>query len=191
MTEEFSYSHMASASAPAVAAVEAEQPPDAVQWSDLNGPALQLMLKHVPQRHRLGHGSCCALVCSSWAEAAAAATDSLVLEQCADTDSLQLWLHRHGSDLTQLHVSAASGMLTQLPCPKLTHLLLQGDSLLAAPALPSVLAGLPSLQHLSLHCTTDSMSCDQVPEPFAPGLLQQLPRDITVTVTVSGQASQA
>ena len=79
-----------------------------------------------------------------------------MLEQCADIDSLQLWLERHGHNLTQLDVSAASVMLTQLPCPKLAHLLLQGDSWVTAATLPSILAGLPSLQHLSLRQVTNS-----------------------------------
>ena len=98
-----------------------------------------------------------------------------MLEQCADADSLQLWLQRHGANLKQLRVSAASGMLTQLPCPKLTHLLLQGDSLLAARALPLVLAGLPSLQHLSFSQSKDMLSGARV----VPGLLQHLPLGIT------------
>ena len=176
---------MAESSTPGPAAVEAEQVP--APWSDLGRPLLQLILSKVPQRHRLGHGSCCALVCSSWAEAAAAATDSIVLEQCADTDSLQVWLHRHGGNVTKLHVSAAYGMLTQLPCPKLRHLLLQGDSLIAAPALPATLAALPSLQHLNLGLSLDegasltttlTASSTQI-RPFPPGLLQQLPQEIT------------
>ena len=113
------------------------------QWADLDKWLLQLILSKVPRRHRLGRGSCCALVCSSWAEAAAAATDSIGLKECASTDSLQLWLHRHGRNVAKLRVSVAYGMLTQLPCPKLTQLQLQGDSLLVAPGLPAALAALP------------------------------------------------
>ena len=165
---------MAEPSTPA--AVEAEQLP--VPWADLDKWILQIILSKVPQRHRLGHGSCCALVCSSWAEAAAAATDNIQLEQCASTDSLQLWLHRHGRYVTNMHVSAASGMLTQLPCPKLTHLRLQGDSLLAAPGLPAALAALPSLQHLRLGFSTDQAGTASLTmpssRPLPPGLLHQL-----------------
>ena len=159
-------------------AVEAEQLP--VPWADLDKWLLQLIFSKVPQRHRLGHGSCCALVCSSWAEAAAAATDSIGLEQCADTDSLQVWLHEHGQNVTKLHVSAASGVLTHLPCPKLTQLLLQGDSLLAAPGLPATLAALPSLQHLTLRISQDKTTATTLTtpstqiRPLPPGLLQQL-----------------
>ena len=101
--------------APTAAIAEEATTPITGTWSDLTAPLLQRILKGVPQRHRVGHGSCCALVCSSWAEAAVVVTDSIVLEQCADTDSLQLWLQKHGHNLTQLHVTAASGMLTQLP----------------------------------------------------------------------------
>ena len=177
------------------AADEAEQPSEPVQWSDLAGPALQLIFKHLPQRHRLGHGSCCALVCSSWAAAAAAATGSIVLEQCADTDSLQLWLHRHGHNLTQLHVSAASGMLTQLPCPKLTDLLLQGDSLLAAPDLAAVLAGLPSLQHLSLKESTIVKEFSWETQlrllEHLPPVLLQLPQGVTYLELCGGLSHAA
>ena len=144
----------------------------AVPWSDVPGSAVKRIMRHVPQRHRLGHGSSCALVCSSWAQAAAAATDSIVLEGCADTESLQLWLRKHGHSLSKLHVRADSGMLTQLPCPKLADLLLQGDSLLSAPNLTAVVSALPSLQHLSFSSSCQSGSY-HVPTVSLPhGLLQ-------------------
>ena len=150
-----------------------------VPWSHVPAPALKLIMRDVPLRYRLGHGSSCALVCSSWAQAAAAATDSIVLEDCADTGSLQLWLQRHGHSLAKLHVRAASGMLTQLPCPKLTDLLLHGDSLLSAPNLTAVVSALPSLQHLSLGGTSISMSPLLLEAPLPHDLLQQLPQGIT------------
>ena len=148
-----------------------------VPWSNPPVPVLQLILKHVPQRQRLGHGSCCALVCSSWAEAAVAATDSLVLDKCAGKRSLQLWLQRHGHNLTQLHISTEAGEQTQLPCRNLTDLLLHDGSLLAAQFLPAMLAGLPSLQRLSLRPSHRHL------EPpgsvaFPAGLLSQLPQGV-------------
>lgn len=74
------------------------------------------------------------LVCSSWAEAAAAwlpltiqASAQRDLDFCSDSSSFELLLQKHGSHLTQLHVRTFVGCspLSQLPCPKLQDLLLQ------------------------------------------------------------------
>lgn len=137
-------------------------------WSDLPKPPLHSILRHVPQRQRLGHTSSCALVCISWAEAAAAATDSIVLEECADAISLQLWLQQHGSSITQLHLHGARGQLLELPCPQLADLLLHGRTLLSTPYLVDMLTALPSLQRLTLHT-----GCEAFHLPS--NLLQQLP----------------
>jgi len=66
---------------------------------------------------------------------------------------------------------SAPDPLTQLPCPKLADLLLQGQSLLASPGLSFVLASLPSLRRLTLK--QDSYNRGNVPWPHS--LLQQLP----------------
>lgn len=146
-------------------------------WSALPCEIMQRIMQHVPLRQRLGFGSCCSLVCRSWAEAAAAATDSIVLDHCTAADSLQLWLHNHGSKLTKLHLHAANGELTELPCPRLKDLLLTEESCLSktqlgsaqslsttdlqhlhfldlkTPKVTSMLAGLQSLEQLSLSGT--------------------------------------
>jgi len=103
-----------------------------VPWCCLPKLALQIVFKHVPQGLRVGRPSSCALVCTSWAEAAAVATDSIDLDTCARADrlrlagSLQLWLHNHGDNLTKLHVTATYVELTSLPCPKLRDLCVKG-----------------------------------------------------------------
>lgn len=100
--------------------------------------------------------NCVALVSQSWHQlVAAAATSSIDIERCADADSLQQWLQRHGSNLTKLRLGATAvgqlpppplswaaaaaatdgaaadgagggAQLTALPCPNLTELLLCG-----------------------------------------------------------------
>lgn len=95
-----------------------------VPWCCLPKLALQIVFKHVPQGLKVGRPSSCALVCTSWAKAAAAATASIDLDTCANPDSLQLWLHNHGDNLTKLHVTTTHVELTSLPCPKLQDLLL-------------------------------------------------------------------
>ena len=110
-------------------------------------PALSNLLACVPLQQRLAS---CALVCSSWAEAAIAATNSIVLPEPSnghvvtadtrlprtDVASLQEWAQQHGSRLTKLHVdlwgqdvAAAAGEWLKLPCPNLQDLLLQSCTL--------------------------------------------------------------
>jgi len=71
----------------------------------------------------------CALVCKAWAEAATAATDSIVLKHSKrDLSGLQTWLEKHGNQVTvlQLH-ECERAALTALPCcAKLQDLLLHG-----------------------------------------------------------------
>jgi len=68
----------------------------------------------------------CALVCKAWAEAATAATRSIVLRDRVQTLScLQAWLDKHGNHLGVLQIHACEGAaLTALPCPQLQDLLL-------------------------------------------------------------------
>lgn len=98
-------------------------------WLSLPSKALEIIMQAVPVKQRVGQ---CALVCRSWASAAAAVTDSIMLDRDADiTDgSLQLYLASHGDSITQLHVPrlgrpARWGELTEIPCPNLKDLLLQ------------------------------------------------------------------
>jgi len=146
-----------------------------VDWSLLPKEVLRLIVEHVEQKDRVGHAKCVALVDNTFAEAAAAATDSIILEQqCTDISSLQLWLNNHGAGLTQLHMVSAPDPL-ELPCPKLADLLLQGQSVLASPGLLAMLASLPSLRQLTLK--QDFYNRGDVPWPH--NLLQQLPAALT------------
>ena len=90
-------------------------------------PTLKLVLQHVSPV--VGRPDCCALVSRTWNDAAAAVTSTIDLPAYADTDSLQQWLQHHGSNLSKLHMHAATGRLTALPCPNLNDLLLRGSGL--------------------------------------------------------------
>jgi len=70
----------------------------------------------------------CALVCKAWAEAATAATRSIILRhRVQDLSCLQAWLEEHGSQIEVLQLHECGGAaLTALPCPQLRDLLLQG-----------------------------------------------------------------
>jgi len=83
------------------------------------------LLRYVPAKQR--HGTC-ALVQTSWQQAALAATESVDLEidKQDKLDSLQSWLLQHGQDLTALSLSCSIQgaepllqLLQPLPCPKL------------------------------------------------------------------------
>jgi len=71
----------------------------------------------------------CALVCKAWAEAATAATHSIILEdRMQGLSGLQHWLEKHGNMLEVLQLHACHyAALTALPCcAQLQDLLLQG-----------------------------------------------------------------
>ena len=117
-----------------------------MDWDSLPTPALYSLMSYVPVRDRFAS---CALVCSNWAEAAVAVTDSIVLPQPSerrvrsirdkdpDVASLHLWLATHGSNLQQLHCKGRQTWVIahpahhwrQLPCPNLQGLLLQNCTL--------------------------------------------------------------
>jgi len=65
----------------------------------------------------------CALVCKAWAEAAPAATRSIVLSnKVQDLRGLQAWLENHGSHLEVLQLPEChDAVLTALPCPQLQN----------------------------------------------------------------------
>lgn len=69
----------------------------------------------------------CALVCRAWAEAAAAATRSIVKRCQKDLTNLQQWLKKYGNQLEALELDGCDKAgLTALPCAELNKLLLHG-----------------------------------------------------------------
>jgi hypothetical protein len=70
----------------------------------------------------------CALVCTAWADAATAATCSIVLkDKKRDMASLQLWIAGYGHQLEDLQLHGCCGsVLAALPCAQLHNLLLHG-----------------------------------------------------------------
>jgi len=93
--------------------------------SDLPSSFIIMMLQSMSLDDRFT----CALVCKAWAEAATAATRSIILsDEMEDLSSLQAWLEKHGGQLEvlQLHVCPEFAKLTALPCAQLHDLLLKG-----------------------------------------------------------------
>lgn len=94
------------------------------------------ILQHVPQNQRL---SSCALVCSSWATAAAAATTQLRRDTqlpLAKLSALGKWLEQHAKQMVSLDLSLYSAQVTGVPLQlpyhdlvQLTRLHLIGDFL--------------------------------------------------------------
>jgi len=70
----------------------------------------------------------CALVCKAWAEAATAATRSIILtDRIQDLSCLQRWLEKHGGQVEVLQLHDCNGAtLNALPCPELQDLVLHG-----------------------------------------------------------------
>lgn len=75
------------------------------------------------------------MVSTQFLEAAITATTTLVLKEgeCADTDNLQLWLRNRGQGLEQLQIVAAPGTISNIPCPKLSILLLHDSAVDMSP----------------------------------------------------------
>jgi len=85
--------------------------------------AFQDALIAIMQRLELTDRFKCALVCRPWADAATAATRSVVKTESFDVSSLQQWLKRHGNQIEVLHLNLHSETaLTALPCPELRDL---------------------------------------------------------------------
>lgn len=139
--------------------------PETLPWPDLPTAALVVIFKPLPQAQR----HACALVCKSWAEAAAAASDSIIVGTCRNTASLQLWLERNGRPLQKLHVHAADAHLTALPCPHLKDLLLP-----TAPDTTGLAAATAALQQLSMQATAASPDPELHPAPAQGNILQRL-----------------
>jgi len=94
---------------------------------DLSHAALDIIvmvLGSMPLRDRC----ICALVCKAWAEAAAAATHSIILKQVQDLSGLQHWLEKHGDrlEVLQLHTCCEAALAALPCCAKLQDLLLHG-----------------------------------------------------------------
>jgi len=122
-------------------------------WSELPLSALTLIFEELYLNERAGTEDCVARVCSSWAEAAAAATWSIVLDS-TDTDSLQLWLHSRGDSVLEIDLTQASGVITTLPCPKLQDLVLFNSSVDLRPG-SQLLQDLCSATALTRLCLCD------------------------------------
>lgn len=89
----------------------------------------------IPLTCRPGTSRCCALVSTQFLEAAISATSILLSEgQCADTDNLLLWLNNRGKGMEQLQITGAPGMITSIPCPKLSLLWLSDSTVDLAPS---------------------------------------------------------
>jgi len=74
----------------------------------------------------------CALVCKAWAEAATAATHSIILDHVVqDLSSLKHWLERHGNmiEVLQLHAGYKAALDALPCCAKLQDLLLHHGSI--------------------------------------------------------------
>jgi len=103
-------------------------------------------------RDRAGTITCIALVCTSWAAAAAAATRSIELSRCTDTDSLQQWLRSRGSHVIKVNLQGSDGVITSLPCPRLKWLVLENIRVDLRPGsqLLQDLSAATTLEHLHL-----------------------------------------
>jgi hypothetical protein len=79
------------------------------------------ILQLVEVRHRLNS---CALVNSTWAAAAAAATDSIVVDADpgCDVNDLIDWLDQRGQQVSRLCLNAGWQEVYQLPCSQLRDL---------------------------------------------------------------------
>jgi len=121
-------------------------------WSELPVSVLTFAFEKLDLRDRAGTNNCIAFVCTSWAAAAAAATRSIELSMCTNTDSLQQWLRSRGSHVIKLTLQESKGVLTSLPCLKLKELVLecQWVDLHPGSQLLQDLCAATTLEHLQL-----------------------------------------
>jgi len=94
---------------------------------DLSGAPhdiVKVILAHMDLQQRF----ICALVCSDWAKAAAAATNTIVRPGVKDLTLIQQWLDKHGSQVGTLRLRDCSCTLARLPCAQLQDLLLHSVS---------------------------------------------------------------
>jgi len=125
-------------------------------WSQLDQYVLQLAFENLDLRSRAGTTHCVAHVCVPWAAAAAAATTTIDVQGCCNTDSLQQWLRNRGSGVTKLKLWTTCGVLTALPCPRLECLVLNGSKVDLRPGsqLLQDLCAATALQQLWLDCVS-------------------------------------
>jgi len=119
----------------------------------------------------------CALVCKAWAEAATAATSSIVLRRTVqDLSCLQCWLEKHGGQVEVLQLHACDGaVLTALPCPQLQVLLLRGSRLSISSSVWHSIAAATKLTSVTLRFVqTTSQQADVVSALTALPDLEQL-----------------
>jgi len=122
----------------------------------------------------------CALVCKAWAEAATAATRSIILRHTVqDLSCLQHWLEKHGKrlEVLQLHKCCLTA-LAALPCPQLQDLY---GSLSIGSTVWTNIASATKLTSVSLrYVRTASKQADVLSALTALPDLQQLTWDIYV-----------
>jgi len=121
-------------------------------WSELPVSVLTFAFEKLDLRDRAGSITCVALVCTSWATAAAAAIRSIELSRCTNTDSLQQWLRSRGSHIIKVKLQRSDGFITSLPCPRLKWLVLEDISVDLRPGsqLLQDLCAATALEHLHL-----------------------------------------
>jgi len=119
-------------------ALQVSNPSRIASMAGHNGPLLDLshatpdIITKILGNMSLRERFICALVCKAWAEAATAATHSIVLEHSIqDLSGLQTWLEKHGNQVTTLQLHECNrAAVTALPCrAKLQDLLLHNVSI--------------------------------------------------------------
>jgi hypothetical protein len=97
-----------------------QEAPHTTTLSDLSAELAAEVLRHVPQQQRLTQ---CALVCRTWASAAAVATLHVKCKLTpATAPALQAWLQQHAGQLLTLQLSGRGRISLRLPLHKLKRL---------------------------------------------------------------------
>jgi len=94
----------------------------ATSLSDLPVEVLSVVFEKLDLSDRAGNVDCVARVCSTFAEAAAAATKTIELQGYSKTTRLGQWLCNRGSGVTSIKLTHPKGVVTSLSCPKLAFL---------------------------------------------------------------------
>jgi len=146
--------------------------------SDTSSDILRMIMCSMPHTDRFN----CALVCKAWAEAATAATHSIILERKDNRtlSSLPLWMQKYWNQVDSFQLQKCLGTLELLPCAQLQDLQLHGkadyyDRLVINIAVWTALRAASSLTSLSLQQITAACAQQDVVSAVA-GLprLQQL-----------------
>jgi len=99
-----------------------QQPVCFLDLSSAPHDVILVLLGHMDLQQRFT----CALVCSDWAKAAAAATNTIAKHDLQDLTQLKQWLYKNGSKVETLQLRKCSCTLARLPCAQLQDLLLHG-----------------------------------------------------------------